>query len=125
MSATAPVTIPNAKDRILKLYERQFGPWAAGTFGEIADLPDPLPLPSLPWGIALHPPSERTALNDLNGTRRWANAWRSFQVALERVTGRIAAGRVSARNLSLFAFPPTPLPPLLISREGDRNGAWQ
>lgn len=83
MSATAPVTIPNAKARVLKLYERQFGPWAAGTFGGIANLPDPLPLPSLPWGIALHPPSERTALNDLNGTRQWANAWRSFRLPSE------------------------------------------
>lgn len=78
MSAIAPITIPDVKARALKLYERQFGPWAAGTFGEIADLPDPLPLPSIPWTISLHPPSERTALNDLNTARQWARAWKIF-----------------------------------------------
>ncbi len=83
MSTTAPTTILDAKARALRLYERQFGPWAAATFGEIAALSDQLPLPSLPWTIALHPPSERAALNDLNAARQWANAWRSFELPTE------------------------------------------
>lgn len=78
-----PTTILDAQAHALRLYERQFGPWAAATFGKIADLPDPLPLPSIPWTIALHPPSERAALDDLNAARQWASAWRAFEPPAE------------------------------------------
>ncbi|WP_296009590.1 Wadjet anti-phage system protein JetD domain-containing protein [uncultured Adlercreutzia sp.] len=75
-SSTAPLSTEEAKSRAGKLYERHFGSWASLVFlGKLKEVAAE-PFASLPWSIPLHRPSERSALKDLEGTRRWADDWR-------------------------------------------------
>lgn len=68
---TAPVTVDRARERAWRLFEREARGWAAsGDAGVGFDLP-------------LHPPTERSALADLDGTREWVTSWRSFAASVD------------------------------------------
>lgn len=59
-----PVEVAQLRVRAKKLFDRDARGWAAtGTYSAVLDVP-------------LHPPTERTALADLEATRAWVQTWR-------------------------------------------------
>ncbi|WP_062522758.1 Wadjet anti-phage system protein JetD domain-containing protein [Demequina silvatica] len=89
---SAPVTPADLAARASSLCTRDGRAWAAGA--------DPAPRLDVP----LHPPTERAAIDDLDGARAWIESWRSAEAAWPvtvtwevRNWSRVGAQQVPAR----------------------------
>lgn len=69
MTASTPVDVAELRRRALRLFERESRSWAAtGRDDAVLEIP-------------LHPPTERTALADLDAARAWVAAWREAEAS--------------------------------------------